>query len=207
VQDRLTNAATGFATFAAMGGTAKALDGLGTFAVPEARSLAGSMTYGGISGAAGGVVNAEANALKDGHVVPSLDNLAKNTATYAAFGLAYGAAGYEANKLTAPPPTKFTTNQNSAEVTHDSNGNPVKAVMNLSEVNNPSIPIQVTAAKMTDGTWGTSIRANISSPVNASDVTDVKISGKTLAVSSDDNSVRQFTDGADYKKVDLRGTK
>ena len=203
LQDRLKNGAIGFGTFAAMGGTASALDGLGLFAVPEARTLAGSMTYGALSGAAGGVVNSEATALlKDGKIAPDLKTLATDTASYAAFGMALGAAGYQANKLTAQPPTRFTTDQNSAEVTKDASGNIVKAVMNMKEVNNPSIPITLTASKMTDGSWSTTARSIVVSKINAPDVTDLKINGKTLTVNSENRLVRQFTDGGSYTRID-----
>jgi len=107
LNDRVTNAGIGAATFASM---AAASDGLGKvagFAVPQFRSLTAYVALGAASGAAGGLAHAESSAiLKDRSLVPSPSNLANDIGSYAAFGAAFGALGYAASKFGPENTTK-----------------------------------------------------------------------------------------------------
>ena len=202
-QDRLTNGAIAAGTFAAMGGAAVGLDALGSFAVPGARSLAGTLAYGAISGTAGGVAHSEATAiLREGKAVPGFYELGKDILTYGAFGMAYSGIGFELNKLMANPPQTFTTDKNAAQVTTDAQGNPIKASFNVSSTDQ-STQVQVVSTKMTNGVWSTTAKADSGDDTIQPVVTDVKIDGKTLLVKGANGIDRSFTDGGTYQRIDL----
>jgi hypothetical protein len=80
---RLENAAASAATFAAMGGAAYRLSRAEHFSVP---SLMNKVKVGAIAGGAGGVVNAEANALMNGKVIASPDKILSGAGDYAVLG-------------------------------------------------------------------------------------------------------------------------
>ncbi len=107
--DRFTSASVSGITFAGMGAAAAALDAVGIFAAPASRSLLGSTTYGAISGAAGGTVYSEANAIfKQGRVLPKFTDFISDFASYTAFGAALGGIGYGVNRLMNPSPQVIT---------------------------------------------------------------------------------------------------
>ena len=97
---RLENCLIGFATFASMGGTAEALSRTALFALPATRSLASTITYGGLSGIAGGLVHAQAEAwVKDRKFFANPSNYLSDTAHYGAFGVSCGGLGYAVPRI------------------------------------------------------------------------------------------------------------
>lgn len=102
-KDRLTNGLVGAAGFAGMAAGGYYLSSTGKFAVPEMRTLSGSITYGALSGAAGGVAQAEADAILRKHqILPDAGDLIGTTFNMAAFGAAFGALNYGYNKAFSP---------------------------------------------------------------------------------------------------------
>lgn len=99
-KDRAQNAAVALGTFAGMGAGAAALDRSGLFALPATRSLAGSLTYGGIAGLAGGVAHAEVDARLTKQRWATAPELFTDGLSYGLFGAAYGGVGYGFNRLT-----------------------------------------------------------------------------------------------------------
>lgn len=101
--DRVTSAAVGAATFAAMAGVGFKMEQSGAYRVPEIRSLAEHMKLGAASGAAGGVVHAEANALfKKGELLPTMSELTTDTLSFAAFGAGMGAMQWAGHRISSP---------------------------------------------------------------------------------------------------------
>ena len=130
--DRVKNGAITFATFSAMGAAGAKLDSTGIFNVPEARGLFASMAYGATTGAAGGLANAEANAiLNQGRIVPTVENLVKDVLTWSAFGAVSGSVNYGVHQYNAKYIDIETTPgqggiKGSIQVQLDSTGRPVK---------------------------------------------------------------------------------
>lgn len=157
-KDRFTNGLVGGTTFAAMAAAGHGLNKTGRFAVPDARSLVGSITYGAAQGLAGGLVHAEANAIfKEGKALATPAQFLSDGAAYTVFGGTFGALGYAGNKLSAwlggRTHTVFTNQLDSARVTTDSRGNPVKFEARFSANPGELVDINARAVKMTDGTW------------------------------------------------------
>jgi len=206
-QDRLTNGAVAFGTFAAMGGAAGALNNTGLFAISSARTLGGNLLYGGLTGTAGGIVHAEANAvIKQGKALPSLAELATDAGTYAAFGMAYGAANFAYNRATLPEAKTYTSGEHSATVQTDSQGNPIKVNAVVPAVGDPDTKVGFEGFKMTDGHWSTKAweqygNSRILEAV-APSINDVKIDDNQVTMLGN-GVVRQFTDGGEYKRTDL----
>jgi hypothetical protein len=202
IKDRLTNGAIALGTFAAMGGAATALDATGIYAVSAARSLTGSLTYGAIAGAAGGVVNAEGNAvLKEGKILPSAGELAKDTATYAAFGMAFAGAGYAVNRLRAPAPQSFNTdNGDKMTVTTDSQGRPI-SLQGYKPNEDGVSALGYQSTKMTTGNWSSKgwevFSGDKVDELSPPPIDDVQINGNKLTVTGG-GLVNQYTDGGTY---------
>ncbi len=115
--DRLSGAAVSGATFAGMGAGAAALDALGVFAAPAARSFMGSTAYGALSGAAGGAVYSEANAIiKQDRLLPKFTDFISDVGSYSAFGAAFGGIGYGVNRLMNPKPELVSADNNEVTV-------------------------------------------------------------------------------------------
>ena len=167
LNDRVTNAGIGAATFASM---AAASDGLGKvagFAVPQFRSLTAYVALGAASGAAGGLAHAESSAiLKDRSLVPSPSNLANDIGSYAAFGAAFGALGYAASKFGPENTTKDfigTKTYNNGDtapvkgqLTLDADGKPIQFSGELP----PADPyaggrLRFESTKLMNGSWKT----------------------------------------------------
>ncbi len=204
IKDRLENGAVSGLTFAAMGGVGGAIDSTGLLAVSSARSLGANLAVGALTGAAGGAVNAEATAVvKDGKALPTGADLAKDVGTYAAFGMAFGAANFAINKLTAPEPSTFTSGDNKLTVSTDSKGNPIKFSGNGPSYSDPDENVTFAGTKMTDGSWKTTAEAD--SPFDSvipPTVDKVSIDGKQATLTGG-GIVRQFNDGGDYVRTDM----
>lgn len=98
--DRLTSAAVGAATFAAMAGASFKIEHNWNIRVPEIRSIGEHMKVGAVSGAIGGAVHAEANALfKKGQILPTMSELTTDTLSFAAFGAGMGAMHWAGHKM------------------------------------------------------------------------------------------------------------
>jgi hypothetical protein len=191
-----------------MAAATNGLSKTGYFAVPEARSLAGYLALGGVSGAAGGVAHAESSALlKDGSILPTLANLSSDIGTYAAFGAAFGALGYAESKIN-PNTAKFegtrkwkdgTAKPASATVISDANGEPVKVTAELPSSDSWS-PSRMTwhSVKMMDGTWKSS---GNSDTFAIPDLTDAKIDGAgNLQLTTSDGDLRTFNNDGSFVK-------
>lgn len=209
--DRVENGGVALATFAAMGGAGAALDSTGMFAVSAARSLGGTLTYGGIVGTAGGLVHAEANAIKNGKAVPTWKDLAGDTLTYGAFGLAYAGAGYVASHINAPDPKTFTSDNAKVTVYSDKAGNPVRLKADVPSVDKyyEDIRVQYDSTKGTDGNWSTKLNATNSDGEDAwygvrdPHIQRVQIDGSKASIVSD-GVVREFNDGGAYVRTNVR---
>jgi hypothetical protein len=163
--DRATSAAVGALTFGAMGAAAVGLDAVGIFAAPAARSVAASIGYGAITGAAGGVVNAEATAtLKEGKVLPSASEFFSDVAAYSVFGGAFGAASYGLQHL-GNPLQHITIGNKQLTVYNDSAGNPVRLDGRLPFVDDPNEHIDWTSMKSQDGSWVTKAKPKFDTDV------------------------------------------
>lgn len=205
--DRLGNGAVGFATFAAMGATSGLLDKAGLFAVPEARSLMGSIGYGAISGVPAGLVHAEANAIfKEGKPLASGSAFVGDAASFAAFGGAFGAIGYAGNKIDALLNNRSVTISSDAmrsvTVQSDSNGQPVR-VTEVRPADNyyDTLLVRNVATKMTNGRWSADSRAFDAKtgsydnwiPTWSMSVNNVKVSNGNIRIVDDQGYVREYT--------------
>lgn len=125
-EQRLQNAAIGATTFAAMGGVSGFLTKTGLFA---AGTIAAGTESGAITGASGGVVDAEGTALlKQDRLFPTAKDLLADTAQYTVFGAAYGALGAGWNNLVAPANTDVASAPKNADSTvAQNNSDPSKA--------------------------------------------------------------------------------
>jgi hypothetical protein len=208
VQDRLTNGAVGFATFAAMGAAAPLLDSTGIFATSAVRSLGGSITYGGIAGAVGGAAHAESTAVfKQGKALPTIGALAGDVASYGALGMAFGAASFGVNHLTPLDSQTVTADGRTATVYTDNSGTPVKAEVNGPSLNDPYQNVFYRSTKMTNGTWSTNaFEANSDGTPSilgavAPHIDDVQVNGSQIKISGG-SVVREFNDGGAYVRED-----
>lgn len=216
-KDRLTNGMIGASTFAAMGASSSALDQTGLFAVTEARSFLGSVAHGGLSGAAGGLVNAEASAFfKEGRPVATLDQFLAGGLRYGAFGAAFGAIGYgysqAANALRGRE--VIQSNGGRIELSKDANGNPIKIKVQGTNTYSAaadgegSIAIRVSegewgGTKMANGTWSTNLSSDYRYEFGEN---PLRIAGVTSAhggvkVALQDGSVRSFVSGGNYEEI------
>ncbi len=101
--DRVTSAMVGAATFAAMAGASFKIEQSGQFRVAELRSLGEHLKVGGMSGAVGGAVHSEADALfKKGQLLPTIGDLTQNTLSFAAFGAGMGAIQWAGHRISPP---------------------------------------------------------------------------------------------------------
>lgn len=158
VADRLGNAAIGGITAMAAMGTSFALDRTGAFAVPAARSLHGSIIYGAATGAGSGLGFAQSTAMiKQGRLLPTVEDLIETEKTFIAWGAIGGAMGYAFERATAPAPRQFELDGNaSMKVWYDRRGNPYRVRAWLEE--DPGSSFNRTTlsdtALTTKGTWG-----------------------------------------------------
>jgi hypothetical protein len=136
--DRLKAGAIGAGTFAVMGATASAVDKLGVFAVPEARTLLGSVGHGVLTGSIAGVARSEINALVKENRFASGSELLRDTTQYASFGGVFGGLSYAQNAYANamrqkldPRPTSFESDNRHKvlDIKRDADGNVVKAVI------------------------------------------------------------------------------
>lgn len=160
--DRLKAAAIGGGTFAVMGATASAVDKLPLFAVPEARSLMGSISYGVLTGSITGAARSEINSLVKEQRFASPGELLTDTASYAVFGGAFGALNYAQNsyanamrqKLDGRPRAFESDDSHKVlDIKRDAEGNVVKAVIERPAYQDRSYRMEETLKKMTDGSW------------------------------------------------------
>lgn len=159
-QDRMRNGALSATTFAGMAGSAALLDKTGLFAVASGRTLSGHLAYGGLSGAAGGVINATADSLSKTGELPVKQDLLSRTVEYAAFGAAFSAIQYSYLKHRNPEPTSYTLEPNAAQrdkfhkyntlsVWTDNQGDAFRVRLNT------NYPLEMT--KMGNGAWDTRV--------------------------------------------------
>lgn len=125
--DRGINSAVALGTFAGMGATSAALDSTAVFAAPAARSLVGSLAYGGISGLGAGIAHAEANSLATRRRLASSADLLSDSASFALFGTMYGAAGYGYYKLTSPSSYTVASTEVSSTASENPDANSFQA--------------------------------------------------------------------------------
>lgn len=207
--DRAVNASVSAATLGSFGLAAAGLNELGVFAVPAARSLTGSLTYGALIGAAAGVGHSEANAiLRKGEIVPKFSDLLSDMESFTAFGATYGAIGYGVNSFTGPPPQHFETPKGTADVFSDQGGNPVRVNTNMQALNDSYTNVNMQVVKMTDGTWSTRASADDGSSVLPSN-TDSVIRSPDGSITmtgtnwANHDIVRRFDAAGTYTRQDL----
>lgn len=161
--DRATNGLVGATTFAGMAATGYGLNRTGLFAVPEARTLMGSISYGALSGAGGGLAHAQADAIfKQGRAMPTLDALKTDLTTFTAFGAGFGAMGFGYHRLSSTlrgGPVEIQSEKASARLWTDGNGEPVKVESVGPSTNMRGVEIKTTNVKLTTGSWSSSARA------------------------------------------------
>ncbi|MBU6453342.1 MAG: hypothetical protein KGS72_16290, partial [Cyanobacteria bacterium REEB67] len=133
------------------------------------------------------------------------ENLGKDTASYAAFGMAFGGANYAFNRLTAPPTRTFTTDRSDAKVSFDHDGNPVKVEGSAPAITS-DMKLGFQATKMANGSWSSSSWedwGNMKGDAAASpNIEDVKVEGDDLFMSGK-GVTREFTPDHRYVRVDL----
>ncbi|MBX9720866.1 MAG: hypothetical protein K2X81_05700, partial [Candidatus Obscuribacterales bacterium] len=163
LRDRLSQGMVGGVTFAAMSAAAGGLDKTGRFAVPEMRSLSGSLLMGGVSGVAGGVAHAEADALLNkGSLLPTMSDVASDAAGYGIFGATMGGLNWGYNKFTvkldvSEVHSKVTTNGKDLDAKvrlyRNASGDILKMDSDLPAKDSTYDRIGWTATKMSNGTW------------------------------------------------------
>ncbi len=171
-EDRGGNALVGFGTFATMGAAAHGLNTTGLFRVPAARSFFGSLSYGGLTGAAAGAAHAELDAVvRKGQILPTYQQFSDDVTSFAAFGAAMGGVENVAMRFTLPKPVKVEGSDSSVVVKTDYSGNPVKVIQRSPDANYGD---KRTSFKMTNGEWGTAWHNYVDGrPIR---VADVKVS-------------------------------
>jgi hypothetical protein len=204
--DRATSAAVGALTFGAMGAAASGLDALGTFAAPAIRSLAGSIGYGAIIGAAGGAVNSEATAtLKEGKLLPSASEFFGDVASFTAFGAAFGAASYGLQRIENPI-QNFKINDKQLKVYNDSEGNPfrLEGTQSTQSKNYPLDTFKWTADKGPDGHWSSYGEERLNDTYFAPPAVDsvVKDPDGSINLIGENQTTHYGTDGL-YQQRDL----
>lgn len=157
VKDRVSSAFVGASTFAGMAASAYGLDKIGIFAVPEARSLSGSIAYGAISGVGGGLAHAQANAMfKDGHLFAKPQEYGNDTLSFAAFGGAFGALGYGTEKVMSTLGNRVVdvkSDNGSVRLKLDRNGEVAQVETITPAKYTYDSEIKVVNTRMTDGHW------------------------------------------------------
>jgi|AGTN01.2.fsa_nt_gi hypothetical protein len=209
-RDRFTSAAVGGATFAAMGGTGLWLDKQGYFAVQAGRSLAGSMTYGALTGIPGGIVHAEANAiLKQGRLA-TMGELAGDTTSYAAFGAAFGAAGWghsRVSELIRGGPQTVVSGESRITIRTDAEGKPVRFDSRVPAQNDPNSDVKWGGTLRTNGEWKVDYSKEllkgtntVSGPAGRLEINDVVLKPNGSVQIITPTEVRTFTPGKDYTR-------
>ncbi len=227
--DRFSNGMVGAAGFAGMSAAGSYLSSKGIFAVPEVRSLGGSITFGALSGAAGGIAQSEAEAIfKKGKVLPSVEDLATNTLSMAAFGAAFGAVDYSYNKFIAPPKvtevkSTFVPEEGSGaslynskdgealtlRLIHNKNGELVRMRAELPAMNDFD-HIGWQATRMTDGSWSNKAMSVFDGKWKSS-YTEISLPALqnvstqpdgTVKIISSDGRTRVFAPNGKYERVE-----
>ena len=219
-KDRLTNGMVGAATFAGMAAGGEYLNRGGYFAAPEVRSLSGSMTFGALSGAAGGIAQAEAEALfKKGQALPDIGDLASSTFNMAAFGAAFGALNYGYNKTFSPlrvtelqseikNPNGGPADKVNLKLYENANGEVLRLRAELPSLND-SRHIGWESTKLTNGNWSdlakyvengkwTSSYDSILVP-KLTNIT--RAADGTVKIATTDGQTRVFTPDGEYQRV------
>lgn len=198
IWDRTRNGAISFATFAAMGAAGAKLDSTAMFNVAEGRSLFGNIAYSGMTGAAGGLANAETNAiLYQGRILPKGEDLAVDLLTWTAFGAVSGSVNYGVNQFRSSTVVAETKPGHgglwgNVEVKVDSAGNPVKVTQLL---NGDYGDFLWTSRLKTDGKWYSSG----SGPYETPTLISVKIDSKGMITTMDHRgNNRYYTHGARF---------
>lgn len=219
-RDRLSNAAVGAATFATMAAGAEALNKSGFFAVPEVRSLGGSITVGALSGLSGGVAHAEANALfKNGSLLPRGADLLKDSTSYAAFGAAFGALDFGYNQTIGAPKVTEVSSMAKTSAGDDTNatvrvfqnqkGDVVKIQSEVPAQNSSITRIGLSSTKMGDGSWSTQAReilggnsySNYDGSIIVPTVKNVEIGPSgAVKISTTDGDIRTFNPNGQYQR-------
>lgn len=212
--DRLSSAAVGATTFAAMAGAGGMLGRTGLFVVPEAQSLMQSMTFNGLSGVAGGVAHAEANAVfKQGKALASPGDFLSDGLTYGAFGAAFGAVDNVYNRVFNPlTMSTVESNKASINVYRNAQGEIVKIESTQPSYNTSFLNVKTEAAKNMIGGWNTTsaqafskdgssfgdaLRPGIQSVVQTPD--------GGIRVQLDNGRVRIFNPDGEYHFTDSNG--
>ncbi len=197
--DRAKNGAITFGTFAAMGAAGAKLDGFGLFNVAEGRSLLGSMAYGSLTGAAGGLANAELNAiLNQGRILPTVENLLVDTLSWSAFGAVSGGVNYGFNQYSAKHlHAETTAGQNgfkgTIDVQLDKLGKPVKVSQYLE--GGEYGPYRWDSQLRTNGKWHDTGSGAYHTP----DLTGIKIEAGGRIITRDHlYNHRYYKDGARF---------
>lgn len=155
-QDRMRNGALSATTFAGMAGSAALLDKTGLFAVASGRTLSGHLAYGGLSGAAGGAINATVDSLTKNGELPAKQDLLSRTVEYAVFGAAFSAIQYSYLQHRNPEPSSYKLQPEAAQrdkfhryntlsVWADTRGEAFRVRLNN------GYPLEMT--KMSNGSW------------------------------------------------------
>ncbi len=209
--DRGKSALIGAGTFAGMAAGSAGLDKTGLFAVPEARSLQGSIAYGALSGIAGGLAHAQAEALvNDGHLFASPKAYLSDSLSYSAFGAGFGAVGYGAEKMSAYMNNRvieLKSEDTSVRMKLDRSGEVAQVETILPSVNTPGAEVRVTNSKMTDGNWSSSAKARFEGDrgfwmdANSYSVSQVnRLPSGELRLLDTEGNVRAFSESGEYGK-------
>ncbi|MBX9724536.1 MAG: hypothetical protein K2X81_24225, partial [Candidatus Obscuribacterales bacterium] len=214
MQDRIKGTMIGAATFAGMAAAGAGLDKTGYFAVPEARSLQGSIAYGAISGVGGGLAHAQAEAMfKEGHLLAAPQAYLKDSLSMGAFGGAFGAVGYGTERLSATLNKRIVemkSDDASVRIKLDRNGEVAQVETILPSVNTPNTEVKVTNSKMTDGNWSSTAKARFegdkmfwveANPYNISQAN--RLPSGELRLLETTGQVRAFSPNGEYSKYPL----
>ena len=165
--DRLKAGAVGAGTFALMGLSAAAVDKLPLFAVPEARSLMGSIGYGALTGSIAGAGRAEINSLIKEQRFASGYEILSDATQYGLFGGTFGALSYAQNahahiarQKADGRPTAFESDKKFKvlDIKRDAHGDVVKAVISRPSYQSSYRQMTETLTKMTNGAWSTTAK-------------------------------------------------
>jgi hypothetical protein len=211
VEDRVKNGLVDAAAFATMGGVSGGLAKTGLFAVSAGRSLVGTTEVGALSGGAGGVADAGANAvLNQGRVLPTGKELLDDTTQFAALGAAAGIIGFGANQAIEAArggPNVVDSQGAKVSVSHDAQGNPVSfkatlPVLGYTDLDDSQLlgNGNITGRLMPNGTWSTSARFGVK-PLPVDAVSDVKeLPDGSVKLMDSKGLVRSFTPDGPYEK-------
>lgn len=202
--DRVKNAATNFATFSTMAYAGAKLDATGLFSVPEARTLLGSASYGALTGAAGGVVYSEADAiLNKGRILPTGKDFVDNIGSWATFGAVMGGVNWGYYRHTEKIVEAKTTagsdgSRADMKVQLDSNGRPVYVSQHL-EVGDGRNHHWSSSLK-TNGSWSDKGQGEFRTP----SLQQVKIEGNKIITLDDLGNHRYYATGQPFDSDRLR---